>query len=87
MLDGVDLIGSGAIADRLYGKPSINVIGIDAPQVDGAANALIPKARARISVRLAPGVEPDDALQAVKAHLEAVAPWKRQGEGDPRDHR
>jgi cysteinylglycine-S-conjugate dipeptidase len=76
VLDGVELIGSGAIADRLYGKPSINVIGIDAPQVDGAANALVPKARARISVRLAPGQEPDDAMQAIQAHLEAAAPWK-----------
>jgi acetylornithine deacetylase/succinyl-diaminopimelate desuccinylase-like protein len=75
VLDGVELVGTGAVADRLYGKPSINVIGIDAPQVDGAANALIPKARARISVRLAPGKEPDEAMQAVKAHLEAVAPW------------
>ena len=75
VLDGVDLIGSGTIADRLYGKPSINVIGIDAPKVDGAANALIPKARARVSVRLAPGQVPDEAMQAVKAHLEAAAPW------------
>jgi acetylornithine deacetylase/succinyl-diaminopimelate desuccinylase-like protein len=75
VLDGVGLVGTGAIADRLYGKPSINVIGIDAPQVDGAANALVPRARARVSVRLAPGQEPDDAMQAVKAHLEAAAPW------------
>ena len=75
VLDGVDLVGTDAIADRLYGKPSINVIGIDAPRVDGAANALIPKARARVSVRLAPGQEPDDAMQAVRSHLEAAAPW------------
>ena len=75
VLPGVGLIGSGSIGQRLYGKPSINVIGIDAPQVDGAANALIPKARARISVRLAPGQEPADALKAVQAHLEAAAPW------------
>ena len=75
VLDGVALIGSGSIGQRLYGNPSINVIGIDAPKVDGAANALVPKARARISVRLAPGQEPDDAMQAVKAHLEAAAPW------------
>ena len=75
VLDGVDLVGSGTIADRLYGKPAINVIGIDAPRVDGAANALIPKARARVSVRLAPGQEPDDAMQAVKAHFQATAPW------------
>ena len=31
VLPGVDLIGSGSIGQRLYGKPSINVIGIDAP--------------------------------------------------------
>ena len=75
VLDGVGLIGSGTIADRLYGKPSINVLGIDAPRVDGAANALIPRARARVSVRLAPGQEPTGALEALGAHLEAAAPW------------
>jgi acetylornithine deacetylase/succinyl-diaminopimelate desuccinylase-like protein len=75
VLPGVGLIGSGSIGQRLYGKPSINVIGIDAPVVDGAANALIPKARARISVRLAPGQEPADAQKAVKDHLKAAAPW------------
>ena len=75
VLDGVGLVGSGTIADRLYGKPSINVIGIDAPRVDGAANALVPKARARVSVRLAPGQKPADAQKAVKEHLEAAAPW------------
>ena len=75
VLDGVSLIGSGSIGQRLYGSPSINVIGIDAPRVDGAANALVPKAKARVSVRLAPGQEPDDAMRAVKTHLEAAAPW------------
>ena len=76
VLPGVDLIGAGSIADRLYGRPSINVIGIDAPVVDGAANALIPKARARVSVRLAPGQDPEQAQALVSRHLEAVAPWR-----------
>jgi cysteinylglycine-S-conjugate dipeptidase len=75
VLPGVDLIGAGSIADRLYGRPSINVIGIDAPVVDGAANALIPKARARVSVRLAPGQDPTEAQGVVAKHLEAAAPW------------
>ena len=75
VLPGVGLIGSGSIGQRLYGKPSINVIGIDAPQVDGAANALIPRARARVSVRLAPGQAPAEARRAVQEHLEAAAPW------------
>ena len=75
VLPGVDLIGAGSIADRLYGRPSINVIGIDAPAVDGAANALVPKARARVSVRLAPGQDPAKAQGIVASHLEAAAPW------------
>ena len=76
VLPGVDLIGDGSIADRLYGRPSITVIGIDAPEVDGAANALVPKARARVSVRLAPGQDPAEAQRVVARHLEAAAPWR-----------
>jgi acetylornithine deacetylase/succinyl-diaminopimelate desuccinylase-like protein len=75
VLLGVDLLGAGRIADRLYGRPAVNVIGIDAPAVDGAANALIPRARARVSVRLAPGQDPIEAQRIVAGHLEAVAPW------------
>jgi acetylornithine deacetylase/succinyl-diaminopimelate desuccinylase-like protein len=75
VLFGVDLIGAGTVAERLYGRPSINVIGIDAPAVDGAANVLIPKARARVSVRLTPGQDPAEAQAAVAKHVEAVAPW------------
>jgi acetylornithine deacetylase/succinyl-diaminopimelate desuccinylase-like protein len=75
VLPGVDLVGAGSIAQRLYGRPAINVIGIDAPVVDGAANALIPKARARVSARLAPGQDPAEAQRVVAGHLEAVAPW------------
>jgi len=75
VLPGVDLIGAGTVAERLYGRPSINVIGIDAPAVDGAANVLIPKARARVSVRLAPGQDPVRAQGLVTRHLEAAAPW------------
>jgi len=75
VLFGVDLIGAGTVAERLYGRPSINVIGIDAPAVDGAANVLIPKARARLSVRLTPGQDPAEAQAAVAKHVEAVAPW------------
>jgi len=75
VLFGVDLIGAGTVAERLYGRPSINVIGIDAPAVDGAANVLIPKARARLSVRLAPGQDPRRAQGLVTRHLEAAAPW------------
>ncbi len=79
VLDGVGLIGSGTIADRLYGKPSINVIGIDAPRVDGAANALVPRARARVSVRLAPGQEPAERAGGRRRTSRGGRPLERAG--------
>ena len=78
LADGVDLIGDGTIADRLWARPSINVIGIDAPPVQGAANALVPVARARVSLRVAPGEDPSRALELLEAHLRAAVPWHAQ---------
>jgi cysteinylglycine-S-conjugate dipeptidase len=75
VLPGVSLMGDGPGSERLYGRPAINVIGLDAPPVQGAANALIPKATARVSIRIAPGQDPVASQEAVKRHLESVAPW------------
>jgi acetylornithine deacetylase/succinyl-diaminopimelate desuccinylase-like protein len=75
MLDGVRLIGAGTISDRTWTKPSISVLGIDAPPTLEAANALQPRAKAKLSIRLAPGDDPKSAYAAVRAHLEKYAPW------------
>jgi acetylornithine deacetylase/succinyl-diaminopimelate desuccinylase-like protein len=76
--DGVRMIGSGSLAERLYMRPSLTAIGLDAPPVDGATNALVPVARARISARLAPGQDPVQAQRAIIAHLQARVPWGAQ---------
>lgn len=75
VLDGVPLTGEGTVSDRLWSKPSVTVIGLDAPQVEGAANALIPKARAQVSMRVPPGMEPEKARGLLADHLRASAPW------------
>jgi acetylornithine deacetylase/succinyl-diaminopimelate desuccinylase-like protein len=75
MLDGVDLIGTGRIVDRIWTKPAISILGIDAPRTDGAPNALIAKAKAKLSMRLAPGDDPKSAYEALKAHLSKFVPW------------
>ncbi|HEU5471317.1 MAG TPA: dipeptidase [Actinophytocola sp.] len=75
MLDGVALIGTGPLVDRLWRRPALSVIGMDAPTLRDAANALVPVARAKISVRLAPGDDPRKAFAAVRDHLEARRPW------------
>ncbi|EUA01457.1 peptidase M20/M25/M40 family protein [Mycobacterium kansasii 824] len=58
LLDGVSEIGSGTVPQRLWAKPAITVIGIDTTSVAAASNTLIPRARAKISLRVAPGVTP-----------------------------
>src|SRR5215813_14830670 len=64
LLDGVHLIGTGTLTARLWARPAIAVIGLDAPAAASASNTLIPAARARVSMRVAPG---DDAARACAA--------------------
>ncbi|WP_433035244.1 dipeptidase [Actinomycetospora sp. CA-053990] len=75
LLDGVELLGTGTITERLAHQPAIAVLGIDAPAVDGSANILLPRARAMVSVRLAPGDESGRAVEAVTEHLRRHVPW------------
>ena len=55
LLDGVSEIGSGSVPQRLWAKPAITVIGIDTTSIAAASNTLIPRARAKVSMRVAPG--------------------------------
>ncbi len=80
MLDGVALIGSGSVAEMLWARPAVNVLGIDCPAVAGSTASLQPQARARVSLRVPPGMDPLGAQDALIAHLEAVAPWGAQVE-------
>ena len=75
MIDGVDLIGTGPLGDRLWFKPSITVIGIDAPSLRKAANILIPRASAKISMRIAPDADAGHEVQILMDHLRSAAPW------------
>ena len=75
LLDGVQQIGTGTVVERLWCKPAIAVIALDATPVDRASNTLAPRARAKISVRLAPGDDADAAMAKVAEHLRAHVPW------------
>jgi len=75
LLDGVQLIGSGALTSRLWTAPSLAILGVDAPPVDGSAGVLVPSARARLGLRIAPGDDPAGARDALVRHLEAHTPW------------
>ncbi len=75
LADGVSLIGTGKITDRIWARPSVAVLGIDAPATAEAPNALVPAAKAKLSVRLAAGDDPKQAYEVIRAHLERHAPW------------
>lgn len=71
VLESVRLAGEGRIADRLWNKPALSVIGMDIPSVAVSSNTLIPATRFKVSVRLAPGQDPELAASALKRHIEA----------------
>ena len=75
VLDSVRLIGSGSLVDRLWTRPAIAVLAIDAPRVADASNTLVPVARAKVSLRVAPG---DDAIKAMRP---CATTWSRTRRG------
>jgi acetylornithine deacetylase/succinyl-diaminopimelate desuccinylase-like protein len=75
LLDGVREIGSGPVAQRMWAKPAITVIGIDTTPIAKASNTLIPRASAKVSMRVAPGGDAAAHLHALRRHLERHAPW------------
>ena len=75
VLDGVSEIGTGSVPERMWAKPAITVIGIDTTSVAAASNTLIARARAKISMRVAPGGDAETHLDALTAHLQQHAPW------------
>jgi acetylornithine deacetylase/succinyl-diaminopimelate desuccinylase-like protein len=74
-VEGLQQLGRGALTERLWTRPSVSVLGIDAPRIAEAANILVPVARAKVSLRLAPGQDPPEAMKALTRHLEERAPW------------
>ena len=75
LLEGVELVGSGDLTARLWTKPTLTVIGMDVTPLELAGNVLAPACTARLSMRIAPGQDPQAALEALRSHLEAHAPF------------
>ncbi|WP_094980650.1 dipeptidase [Rhodococcus pyridinivorans] len=75
VLDGVSLPTSGTVADAVWARPALTVLGIDAPPMVGSAAAVVPRASARLNLRVPPGIDARTAQDALVAHLEAHVPW------------
>ena len=74
---GVQLVGDPEVTlhERLWFRPSLTVIGIDAHPIKGSSNQIVARATARVSLRLAPGQEPDRVIEQLRAHVERHVPW------------
>jgi acetylornithine deacetylase/succinyl-diaminopimelate desuccinylase-like protein len=83
VLAGVQLMGTGSIAERTWMRPAVSVLAIEAPAIDNAINILLPRARAVVSLRLAPGEDAQAAMKSMVEHLETHAPWGAHVEVTP----
>lgn len=89
VLDEVSLVGDGSVADLLWARPAVTVLGIDCPPVIGSAAAIQPRAAARLNLRVPPGTDAAVAQEALSKHLLEAAPWgvrvsvEREGVGSP----
>jgi cysteinylglycine-S-conjugate dipeptidase len=75
VLDGVSLLGDGAVADMVWSRPAVTILGIDCPPVLGSAPAITPRASARLNLRVPPGTQIGPAAEALVSQLHAAAPW------------
>lgn len=75
VLTGVGLAGDGSVPEMIWARPAVTILGIDAPDVAGAVNAVSPSASAKVSVRVPPGMTGETAASALEAQLRAAAPW------------
>jgi cysteinylglycine-S-conjugate dipeptidase len=82
VLDGVDLLGDDT-GSMIWARPAVTVLGIDCPPVVGSVGAVQGEARARVSLRVPPGMDAPAAQAALIDHLAAVAPWHVRVECNP----
>jgi acetylornithine deacetylase/succinyl-diaminopimelate desuccinylase-like protein len=75
VLQGVSLVGDGTVSDMLWARPAVTILGIDCPPVIGSAAAVVPKAAARLNLRIPPGITPEVAQPALVEHLRGATPW------------
>ncbi|MCT1366802.1 dipeptidase [uncultured Kocuria sp.] len=69
------LTGVGSVASRLWQQPALSIIGMDVTPVDQSSNTMAATARARVSLRVPPGQDPEKAHRLLSEHVSKHAPW------------
>ena len=71
-VEGLRLAGKGTLADRMWNKAALNIIGIDTKRISEASNSIVHTASAKFSLRLGPGMDPQKTMSALTNHIEAM---------------
>lgn len=77
-VDGLELIGTGNLADRLWNKAALNIIGVDAKTIQESSNSIVHTARAKFSMRLGSGMDPEEAFTSLRNYVHALNAWGAQ---------
>ncbi len=80
---GVNLFEMDSYSKRLWLEPALSVLAIDAPPVAESVNLLIPKAKAKVSLRLPPTEDPDHAMNMLEQHIKENTPFNANVEFIP----
>ncbi|MEW1685466.1 dipeptidase [Streptomyces sp. NPDC093594] len=89
ILDGVALRGNGPIADRIWARHALTILGIECPGATGWTPSVQSGAKAVVGLRVGPGTDAAVAETALVNHLKSAAPWgarvstRALGQGQP----
>jgi cysteinylglycine-S-conjugate dipeptidase len=72
---GIPFFGTGGLGEHLWTGPAVTVTGMDVLPVDRAVNAVVPYARAKLSLRVHPEQDPREAQSVLMKHLEELRPF------------
>lgn len=64
-----------SVYERIWCRPAVAILGIDAPQVAKTSNQIVEWARAKVSVRIASGMDPEKSLQRLCDFLQKDPPF------------
>jgi acetylornithine deacetylase/succinyl-diaminopimelate desuccinylase-like protein len=67
-----------SVYERLWCRPTVSILGIDAPRVQETSNQLVDSARAKVSMRIVRGMDPKQTLKKLCDFLSDDPPYGAQ---------
>lgn len=64
-----------SVYERIWMQPAISILGLDAPKVRETSNQLVEWARAKVSMRIVRGMNPQKSLKQLCHFLSSDPPW------------